>query len=256
MKDKDYITVYWSPGAYIPEVESWSMLYQEPAHVLSSYNKIKNKESSIALLRCPAHTGLMKNVFKVDNLLENHTIIPNEVHKEQELKNQDNYGPPSIYNNLGKLQVKVERATSYTGYTNLILNMSWLFFADEPVVIRVTAPYFPAVSPGEGVILAAGEYDIGSWYRKINLDYHVPYTTTSLDFKVDQSLFYLEFKTTKKIVFKRYILTQELDNISKEVSTSPLTHGLFKPLSERYSLFKKAALKEQILKHIKDNLIE
>ena len=256
MKETNSITVYWASAAYLPELESWSMLYQEPIHILSESNKLKNKKWKTPIQSCPAHIALMKNVFKVDNVLKTHVTIPEWVHKEQELKKGIDDSPISTYRDFGGLELRVERPTSFEGHTNFIYNMSWLFFADEPVTVRVTAPYFPAVSPGKNVILSAGEYDIGSWYRKIELDYHVPYTTETLDFEENQSLFYMEFKTTKKIIFKRYLLTKELENLSKEVSLASSTHGRFKPLTDRYALFKKTAIREQVLKHITNNLVE
>jgi hypothetical protein len=134
--------------------------------------------------------------------------------------------------------------------------MSWLFFADQSVEARFTAPYFPPVTPAEGVMLSTGQFNIGEWYRDFSLDYHIPFGTKELIFEENQPLFYLEIRTDKKVIFKRYNLTPELRRIADECSTSSDIYESNKPLLHRYNMFKRSSSPERVLSYIKENIVE
>jgi hypothetical protein len=163
---------------------------------------------------------------------------------------------PLFINDVAPLQVKVLRPPSIEGTSNIVYNMSWLMFADEPLVAKFTAPYFPATSPAKDVILSAGEFDIGQWFRDFNLDYHVPYGTKELNFEENQPLFYVEFKTDKKIILKRFMLTNEIRNLASECAESRNRYGSFFSLPQRYNMAKESKMSEQILSLIKQNTID
>jgi hypothetical protein len=252
--EKDYVTVYWAPAPFVQEESSWSLLYSEPVNMVSELLKVKSVENKPknfqSMFGCPAYAEAMKNVFIVKNVLEN-TIDMSKI-----VSSLQNPNYPVYFNNLGPLQIKVQREPSITNYTNINYNLGWLFFADEPLEAKFTAPYFPPETPGEGVMLSVGQFDIGSWYRDFNLDYHVPSKTKILTFKEDQPLFYVDFKTDKKIVLKRYKLTKELKNMSEEFVRSRERYGKFSSLQHRYSMSKKSMMPQQILSEIRKNLVE
>jgi hypothetical protein len=250
MIDQDYVIVYWAPCAYEPGTSSWSQLYSEPVSVLSQFNKKRNKKTEHTMFNCPAYVDIMKNTFVVNNVLNAEINLPDEVH------NRKFNGEILRYDNLGGLQLRVERESSFTDYTDIVYNMSWSLFADEPLKAKFVGPYFPAYSPGDGVILSVGKFDIGQWYRKFDLSYHVPSSTKKLLFKENDPLFYIEFETTKKIIFKRYIMTPELLHLSAESAQSINFLGRVKSLAERYAIAKKAKIPEQVLKLIKNNVVE
>jgi hypothetical protein len=225
MSNKDYITVYWTSSAFVNTDAHWNFLYQDPVSVVSEFAKKRNKDVK-QMFSCPAYVGSMKNVYSFNNL------------------------------GLSKLALVELRESSLNDYVNVVYNMGWLLFADEPVEARFTAPYFPASAPANGVLLAPGQFNIGLWYRDFLLDYHIPFGTKQLVFNSEQPLFYLELRTEKKIVFKRYNLSPELKRIAEECSTSPGNYENAKPLDYRYSIFKKTASRERVLSYIKENLIE
>ena len=254
MEEKDYITVYWSPAPFVVEESSWSQLYAEPTNLLSDLLSVRNTMNKAkvgqSMFGCPAFTSAMKNVVVVKNVVEG------SINMERLVPNSNNYQYPMVFNDAAPLQVKVQREPSIMDYTNIVYNMSWLLFADEPLVARFTAPYFPASTPAEGVILSTGEFDIGSWYREFNLDYHVPPHVKELVFEEDQPLFYIDFKTDKKIILKRYTMTREIRNIADEFATSRERYGKFKALAERYSVSKKTMMPELLLHEIRKNVVE
>lgn len=253
MRGQDFVTIYWTPGAYSSEDVSWTQLYAEPKSLLGELNKKRNKENKNNkgqnMFACPSYVETMKNVFTVNN------IVKSKINMPDYLANEDlNY--PFDIDDIAPLRVKVLRPPSIDGTVNIVYNMSWLMFADEPLVAKFTAPYFPATSPGKDVILSAGEFDIGQWFRDFNLDYHVPVDTKELTFEEDQSLFYVEFKTDKKIILKRFTLTNQIRNFADECSESRNRYGAFLSLSQRYRMSKESKMSEQILSLIKQNTID
>jgi hypothetical protein len=247
---QETITVYWAPAQFVKGEDSWTHLYAEPKPLLSSLNVIRNKSYDTTMFNCPSYIDLAKKIYTLNNLVEHTIKLPTpDIGEGQEY-------PRTYLHQDNMLGLREPRPSSFNGYVNMTVNMGWIFFADEPLLAKFTAPYFPPTYPVEGAILSAGEFDIGSWYRKFELDYHLPIDATELKFKQNELLAFIEFKTDKKIVFKRYILTEHLRQLYIESSNSPVRYGRKKPLSYRYEMFKNAKVKEQILTEIKKNLID
>jgi hypothetical protein len=247
-KDNDTITVYWAPSGFTEDNENWNFLYSNPVSALADLNAIRNKSSN-SIFSCPAYKQTMKNVFVFKNSLPEKIKLDEEVFLPK-------VSIPFYHFNRSKILLSEVRESSFNQHVNLIYGMSWLFFADQPVEARFTAPYFPTVSPALGAMLATGQFDIGRWYRDYVLDYHIPFGTKELTFEENQPLFYLELMTDKKVIFKRYNLTRELKRIAEESSSSPSNYGLNRSLLDKYNMFKRSSSPERVLSHIKQNLVE
>jgi hypothetical protein len=256
MLDNDCITVYWAPAPYVTEENSWTQAYPEPVSLLSELNKERNKNNKNKdaknMFACPSYVDAMKNVFVLKSALDDIIKIPDHLHVLD--IPTDRY--PLQYESESKLLAVLARETSINNHVNIAYNLGWLMFADEPLEARFTAPYFPAHTPGEGAILAAGQMDIGQWYRDYEIEYHVPQGTDELVIKENQPLAYVQFMTDKKIILKRYNLTPVLRNIASECAESGLRYGRFKTLAQRYAMGKRALLPEQVLNEIKKNLVQ
>jgi len=209
---------------------------------------------------CPASKDVLDKIYFVPSAIDDSLNLSKDF---LELfyslpKNQFNKGIgepfPTPDNPLSLL--RVFRPPSLDGYLNLSYNLGWQFLADEPLVARFTAPYFPPVTPAPGTILSVGEFNIGNWFRPFNLDYHVPLTTKKLEFKEGQPLFYVEFFTEKKIILKQFINTPFVSSLMKESVQSPGLYGSFKSLSQRYSHAKNTRLVDQALNEICKNLLD
>jgi hypothetical protein len=166
------------------------MLYQEPVSLISDLNKIRknslNKDiNSTKIFSCPAFVDTLKNVFVLKSNMELRFKLNDNIM-------QDSFPEyPWSFNDAGPLLLKAIRESSFDDYINIELNMGWLFFAEEPLVAKFTAPYFPAHEPTKGAMMSVGKFDIGSWYRDYNLDYHIPKTAEELLFIKNQPMFYL-----------------------------------------------------------------
>jgi hypothetical protein len=251
MRDKDTITIYWSPASFITGQISWNMVYSKPNAVLTDLHRSKVPGS--LMTQCPAAKETLANVFSFNSAVDDEFDIPEEIF---------NYEPTG--ESIEDIRMNVdsvvgmfhERPTSIKEYTDVIYNLGWLFFADEPVKARMTAPWFPVHTPMEGAYLAPGEFDIGRWYRSYNLDYHIPKKPNKFSIKAGDPLFFMEVMTDKKVVFKRYLLDEKLISITKEATASPLRYGRHKTLEERYQQADDTSHKEMVLSLIKKNLID
>jgi hypothetical protein len=259
---KDTVIVYWSVPNYIPAQESWSMLYSEPESVATEVRKDKSKDSGARSIHgCPAAKDTFTNLFTVKSQIDNTIEFSDELLRSVEKELQDAYNNSqrdglALHTN-SKVLLWAVRPSSFKDNANILLNMGWLFFADEPLTAEFTAPYYPATSPASNVRLSPGRFDIGQWFRPYHLDYHVPFTTKTLTFKKNDDLFYIKLHTEKKVVFKRFVMTVELENLHKEFVESPNRYStFFAPLEEKYKIAKNTKMTEQVLHHIRKNCVE
>lgn len=246
----DELVIYWTPQPFVLSKESWNLLYQKPTNVYSELINMSFSKSPIRL--CPATKDNLTKTFSVYSSIEDSVDLSNinleELDKSTPIK--QNLNIPSI------IAWQKDRNSSFPGYLNFAYNLSWLFFSEEPVIARFTAPYFPSSSPAEGAYLAPGQFDIGQWFRPFNLDYHIPYSTKSFNINTTDPLFFVEIFTDKKVVFKRFIKNDVIDNIATEISVAPTRYAAFQKLSQRYDMFNKSQIREMLLKEIKKEVIE
>jgi len=245
----EQIIVYWSPA-----VIGWEMLYEEPKSVYSELKQKANKaNTSSNMFACPASNDVLQNTYLIKSTIDDHYDLP--VNYLNELESNEYVERTVLPVNKNKLSFVVPRKSSLDGYWDIEYNLHWLFFAEEPLKLKITPPYFPPVSPTNGAFLTTGQMDIGQWFRNVNANYYVPKTATSLDFKVGDPLMYLEFITNKKIVFKRFQMTPTLESIAAESAESPHRYGKHMSLSKRYEMGKKSQLKQRVLTEIKKNIV-
>lgn len=243
------INVYWS-NCIVPEESSWSFLYREPEPLYNDFLKIKIDNPFFA---CPAIIDTMKNIYVIKSNIEDKFEFPDNYLKSI----NGPYGGSEFLPTIGnKISLISTRQSALMGYKDIKYNMSWIFFAEESLNMKVTAPYYPPKTPIDGAILQSGEYDIGQWFRPYNLGYFIPENAKHMSISVDDPLAYLEFKTDKNINFKRFNMTNQLVNIYSEFTQSPNRYGRRKSLIERYSMAKKANMTELVLAEIKKNLVE
>lgn len=247
---RDELIIYWSPVPFDPERESWNFLYPEPQNL---YSELIDRTTNSSPIRfCPATKSNMKKIFSFKSNIDDFIDLTEYPLENLDRARQDNDFLPF----KSKVFLKKARKSSYPGYINVSYNLGWFFFASEPVVARMTAPYFPATTPTEGSLFATGEFDIGQWFRPFNLDYHIPYDAKSFNVKSGDPLFFLEIFTDKQITFKRFVANDMIKNMSFEMAEAPSRYGPLDKLINRYRMFNSSKSKEILLTQIKKNLVE
>jgi len=243
------VTVYWSPGRFSLEEESWNMLYSEPTPVINDVFENTYKDAEIR--KCPGTRAALKNVFTVKANHKENIHFP-----ENYLERINNISEKTFPLDIpSTLQIHKQRSSEYPNRVNLVYNMSWYFFASEPLEAKMTSPYYPPQTPTPGSAVFPGEFNIGLWYRPFNLEYSIPFNAKSFQIKPNDDLFYLEFKTDKKIVFQRYNNSKSLDSLAAEFTTAPQMFGFGKTLAQRYDLAKRTKTADIVLGEIQKNIV-
>lgn len=253
-KEEDTLVVYWAPGQFTSaESQSWNQFYAPPTPVADPVLAQRQKdETGRVIFGCPAYAEGMNNLFEIRSVHEEHAVIP-----EIFFTNPPTTFPTRLPVHTS-LAFDLARPSSLKNYVDLTYNMSWLFFSEEPLLARFTAPYFPPKTPAEGAMLAMGEFNIGLWFRNFNLDYLVPKDSTKFDINIDDPLFYVQFYTDKKVVFKRFIHTPTTQKLAEEFAQASNRRGKKMGLNfkNRYSLSQKTMLPSLVLNEIKKNLVD
>lgn len=251
MKDTDTITIYWTSTSYKPDEESWTMIYKNPVS-LSSELRSKKNDGFSGMFICPATNDFLKNIFVFKSAITDKHTLPIPHFSNPPFQDKVMITLPTD----GNIRLYTVRPSSLKGYSNILYNMSWLLFADEPVVAKFTAPFCPPTLPSSNAILSPGQFDIGKWYRPYHLDYHIPSNVDTFEIIENDHLFYLDLQTEKKVLFKKYMSSPKLETLAKEASASPDRYGRFKSLKERYLMAKESNYTQQVLTEIKKNLVE
>jgi hypothetical protein len=250
VKKNDVIKIYWAPSAFNDSEEQWNMIYSEPVPVADAFYSNLNEDAQI--VRCPVTRDSMKNLYSLNSLIDDEfNLTPELMNAVYEDNSDGQYFIPFD----SKISVRRPGKTSYKNYVNFSYNMSWFFFCDEPIVMKIMPPIFPVTTPVPNSILAFGEFDIGQWVRTLNLDYHVPIDAKKFSIKKNQPLAFLEFKTDKKIEFVRFKNTQLLLSLQKEFVESPSRWGRNMSLAKRYSMAKSSKILDLVSSEIKKNIV-
>lgn len=140
---------------------------------------------------------------------------------------------------------------------NLIdYNHPILFFSEEDsMLITLTPPYFEHVRSYESGTIVPGRFDIGKWFRPVNMEFQLWEGVDFLNVPAGEALCYVTFNTDKKIVLKRFTTNKEIEKLIASIAKiSPLRK--FARLSERYKAFEQSQSKQRVLKLIQKQLIE
>lgn len=243
---KKPINVYWSPN-YIPELGAdWSFLYPKPETLLSDL--LKNKYSNIdnfSFFSCPAVFSKFKKILVFKNSISCSYIYDTKSEPPTIIaKTQENIGA-----NIIRPQA-LEFGRSIEFY------ISHMVFADEPLDVILTSPFFHEPKHTRYGSVIPGEFDVGQWFRPINFEVQPWKDSGEFVLEDGEPMFYLEFKTKQPILFHRFNMNEKLLSYSNANVQYSNLFGKKIPLVDRYERFKQVGLREKILTEIKKNLID
>ena len=233
-------TIYWSP-AFLPSQSEydWGLLYQKPITLLSSHNKKINKEADVTFFECPANTSLMKNTFVLTNPMRSELIINDGVviGKDSHIGTEIQHQPSMVNNSL------------------FTYRLWWVFFTDEDSLeMTLTSPYFHKAPHTQYGCLVPGKFDIGKWFRLINLEFNLWDNEVNFVIEEDEPIAYVNFNTTESIELVRFQMTDVIEKQLKSFSMSTFWEPK-RTLAQRYAKFGKSDMKQVILKNIRENII-
>jgi hypothetical protein len=249
---KNETIVYWAPAAFSSDEESWSLLYPEPELVRLKLQRI-NSGFSEGLFACPAVKESLKNTFSLKSAVDEKIDLP-IAYLEETCSSLTREIVPS--KNRQVVSLYKQRPSSLTGYSNLVYNLSYVFVSEESLHMDFLPPYLPPKTPSPNAILASGGWDIGKWFRPINLDYHVPLDNDLFTVSLEDELAYVRFFTEKKVVLKRFVFSKRLQHLSTEMAASSIRYNTKQSILKRYAMAKNSKIMDLVLSEVKDNLVE
>ena len=249
--NKDPIIVYWAPHS-IPEddgiVGNWNMMYHEPTNLFKYWTEFDMTDSKgDSFIKCPAFKNLTKNMYSWPWPIDSSYSYESGVGGSKQIEIT-----PTSDAYLGALP---PRDQSMTIGPSIEFAYRLHMFAEESLDLMITGPYLQKAEYQKSGFLTSGQFDIGNWFRTINVEVQLYDNKGEINFKKDEPVFYLNFVTDRKVILKRFELTKEIDTYSRKCINAKQIFGYRLPLIESYKIFTKSRTREILLKKIKENLI-
>lgn len=232
-------TIYWSGDTGWQENFDWNILFNSPDNLYHDLSKNINKESITSnFFMCPSFKSLTKKAFVIKNPIKSTFILQedNNVVSDSPIIGEELRQPSIIDNRLFRYGI------------------SYFFFSEEDVEATITPPYLHNSGHQKYGALVPGSFNIGSWFRQINFEYNLWSGVDSIKFDEEEAIAYISFNTNKKIILKRFAMSEKLYKIQNTCGQSSKWEPMVS-LSKRYNRFKKSNMKKIVIQEIKRNLI-
>lgn len=248
---KQETVIYWAPWYPAGDRLDLNHLYAEPK---SLYEEVAAKKAPLKMespdfLRCPATSDLLRSTF----------VVRAPVDTNASLNFQTRIAKPidETSADKSKYKVRLDFAHQPTLLNHNLIEYTHpiLFFAeDDSMMTTLTAPYFEHVKSYESGVIVPGRFDIGKWFRPMNMEFQLWPGVTTLNIPAGEALCYVQFHTEKRIVLRRFIPNKEMEKLIVSIAqVSPFKK--FARLSERYRVFEQSQSKQRVLKLIQKQLI-
>jgi hypothetical protein len=236
---KETVTVYWAVHASKDRQTYVNMLWEKPVPLITTLPQGYAGDHG-NYRACSALINMSKNIYTVRHPVTTQVTC---------------LGTPETPTLEFDLDVWTVRSPALKNCYSMNYNFGYLFFAENPLEIRVTPAYLHDTSDSKTGFVSSGSFDIGQWFRPVNLTYILWEGKSELKLTEGDPVFYIEFLTDKSITLKHFDCTDELMSIASQVANSN-SFMRFKPLTYRYKRFMESNRNKQVLKLIKDNLLE
>jgi hypothetical protein len=246
-KDKDVINVYWAPGykKTFENPEDWSILYPDPVNLYTDLTKSRNLGAKTdSFLVCPATKDLFKKTYVFKNVIN--------CKYEYDFSGNNNIITPLTEEFLHSF---VNREPSITTGPLIRIALSYVLFADQPLLTTFTNPTFSKPEYTKYGTPVPGEFDIGQWFRPYTMEMQMWDKKGTFELKENEPLVYAKFNTDKEIKLHRFNLNDDLWGYIDHCIAYKVLFGPIKPLAERYNKFKQSRLADTILTEIKKNVV-
>ena len=235
--------VYWAPDYEHTSID-WNMLYADPISVFDkSYKQKTDVNKYDSMFYCPAFKHLAKNTLEFKNPLTS----------TFEFDNNGQMIPPTTRQGVF---ANVVRQPNLHDQILLEYGLRYVFFTDaDSLDCTLTAPWFNNSPWQKTATMVPARYDIGKWFRAVNVEFMLDPGLKKFTIKEDEPLCYFGFGTEKPIEFIRFKMNDELKRYSVACSTST-SWDSWVPLANRYARFKETRMKQLVSKQIKENLVD
>jgi len=245
--NKEPLVIYWAPKS-IPggsNVGEWNMLYKEPETLFQDLMRNKEPESKdMSLFSCPAVSNRLKRTY----------VFRNNLKTTCHYDGTDVKNPSALIDPYG-VGVRIIRPTNFKDGVCMEFTAKYIFFSEESLEAVINPPMFHRPTYTVKGTVVPASYDISQWFRFFSIEVQTWDTKGTLVFEEDDPLFYLEAMTDRKVVLKRFVMTEKLWSYAEACASVGSFYGKHKPLWQRYKMFTETRTHEAVLKEIKANLL-
>jgi len=249
--NKSETTIYWA--AAHPNTETYDLNHLYPGvkslHEETVAKKVSLKDNLNDFLRCPAFSDLARNTFVHRAPVDTHATL------DFARKRSSNIFDNPLDETKYRVKLDFMREPTIQGHNLIQYTWPILFFSEEDsMMATLTAPYFERTVSSQYGVIVPGRFDIGRWFRPMNMEFQLWEGVSEIRVAADEALCYVHFDTDKKIVFKKFIMTREMDKLVISIlRASPFRR--FARLSDRYRVFEQSQSKQRVLNLIERQLV-
>jgi hypothetical protein len=238
---KKSVDVYWSPSAFNEELFVQQTLLTKIEPLKTYMQRVRNDENRLPYQSCAAFREYYSNTFVIyqpfsafARLNDNGQIVETT--------------HPAWFN---------ERVSSIKNAVAINFDLGWLFFTEEEgLKMELTPPFLHKTSLASTGFLAAGCFDISSWFRPAMCTWQLWEGERELNLVEGEAIGYVTFHTDKQVNLK---LFKRSEILAKGIyATSGAITALLplRSLKQRYDMFRQSKTNKVILSEIKKNLVE
>ena len=231
------IIVYWACLN-----EEWQRA-KEPDSVLKNfYTKDKHEKDNpmLCLNYCPSFNYHLKNLYSVRSIYDYNFSLTND-------RVFSNSYDQLFFEKHVLIRSIEKKAFSF--------NNNYIFFTESDD-LEMTAYEYPIFEDNDFIqscMLIPGRYNIGKWFRALEVPFFFKDNSDTFSVYTDDVLFNLRFHTNEKIEFKQFKMTDKLVNYQEDCSKTII--GLKDRIGTLNNFYKNFKIKKLILKEIKENLV-
>lgn len=238
--EKKEVVVYWAPFTNPDKQTLMNLLVEPPVPLRRLLSTNAGHDTKNSYKACPASTDMWSNVYALMHPRTSTATVSGDLNSP--IFTTENDAPWIPY------------TSALDGY-RLDYDHSWIFFCEESLMMQQMPPFMHNTSERTGGRIAAGAFNIGKWFRAVNLSYLLWPESTSITVTKDEPAAYIQFHTDKKVVLKQFEYTSEMHALVHQ-ALSYKTLSPYETLQSMYDRFTRSNRHKRVLKLIKDNLLE
>lgn len=244
---KESVTVYWSPFSPINRQMNLTLLDLEPVPIYPEIIQRRDPNPIIPNSGRQLNSNGYQSCSAWHTLGKNYYSIPSPFDAHIKLNSNGEILPSPHY------EWFIERVSSMKNSLSLDVDLEYSFFCEEPLNITLTPPFMHKPSQSDYGFLIPARFDISSWFRPVVLIHQLWENVSEFKVSNGEPLAYIKFETDKKVVLKRFQMTQDIKDIADACLNYKYVRS-FEPLDKLYKRFHKVGFHKKLSNEIKKNL--
>ena len=227
--------VYYSKNRNLKvEDEAWKdILLMDPEPVLSSI--FSDRDKDVSYFKCPSFIDYYKNCYLIRSPIDLKLTLTKNADNTINISN-DQY-PINVLSDMVYCRFNENKT-----FAMMTLNINYIFFSEESLLIEQLPPIMHSSELQNNIRIICGTYDIGKWFRAIEMAFEIEDESKIIDIKRGDPLYYVRFNTLDKVVLVEKEYTEDIHHL-KTMCISVKTFIKNNTLKENYSLFAKTLKK-------------